>query len=338
MSNMNLETDPMRNLTSMIAMGTVVALAGCGELTGTARKATPDAGASPKPGGAQPAGAFGAALADGGPATAAGYRSVFERHGLALDAVRFGAPVPRLFADRLPADMNAVRDIDARQSVFVATLLPIVLDVNARIRLERARIHAIAEAVANGETAHAFDRNWIDRIALRYGAEDMRELLRRVDEIPPSLAIAQAAIETGWGTSRFAQDGNALYGQRLTDGEGGLRPAGFDADPGFRVAAFADLMASVESYALNLNTHPAYAKFRLRRARARDADAAAPLDGYALAETMHRYSERGWNYVVLARSVIRDNRLEALDGARLRPPAAARASASAQPEMAAAAP
>jgi Bax protein len=308
------QAEPGRSFTTLLAMGTLVAMTGCGDMDAATGGKKPVTG----PDGVRDEQRTGPFTADS-EATAGAYREVLSRHGLDLAAHRFGAPVPRLFAARMPEDMDSLKETELRRSVFVGTLLPIVLDVNARIRLERARILAVAERVQAGEPVHDFDRSWIDRLALRYGAENLRELLRRVDEIPPSLAIAQAAVDSGWGGSRFAQDGNALFGQRLVNGEDGLRPAGYEDDPGFRVAAFPDLTASVESYALNLNTHPTYRTFRLRRERQRETADGGPLDGHALAATMHVYSAGGWGYVVMVRSIIRDSRLQPLDNARLRP-------------------
>jgi Bax protein len=232
------------------------------------------------------------------------YRLYVER-GFVLDAARQGTEiVPRLIVERLPRDMGALDSTDLRKAVFIKTLLPLLLMENERLLAERARLE---DALAAGADASPADREWLAELAERYDADPARprELLRRVDAIPVSLAIAQAAIETGWGTSRVAQAGQALFGQmafRAGDEDG-------------RVRKFEQLEHAVAAYAANLNTHRAYADFRRAREQARRED--KPLDGHALAQHLQRYSERGMDYVRDVRSLMRVNGLRAFDRARL---------------------
>lgn len=245
-----------------------------------------------------------------GKAAAELYRLYVER-GFVLEAARQGAEiVPRLVVERLPRDMGALDSIDLRKAVFIKTLLPLLLMENERILADRARLE---EILAAGRGADPADRQWVADLAERFGVEptQTRELLRRVDAVPVSLAIAQAAIETGWGTSRVAQAGQALFGQmvfRSPDDDG-------------KVRKFEQLEHAVQAYAENLNTHRAYAEFRRAREQARrDNPAAADLtapDGYTLAQHLRRYSERGMDYVREVRSLMRVNGLRALDRAKL---------------------
>jgi len=245
-----------------------------------------------------------------GKAAAELYRLYVER-GFVLEAAREGAEiVPRLVVERLPRDMGALDSSEFRKAVFIKTLLPLLLMENERILADRARLQ---EILAIGAAADPADHEWVADLAERFGVEptQTRELLRRVDAIPVSLAIAQAAIETGWGTSRVAQAGQALFGQmvfRTPDDDG-------------KVRKFEQLEHAVQAYAENLNTHRAYAEFRRAREQARRenpaaADMTAP-DGYTLAQHLRRYSERGMDYVREVRSLMRVNGLRALDRAKL---------------------
>jgi Bax protein len=132
-----------------------------------------------------------------------------------------------------------------------------------------------------------------------------------MDIVPPSLAIAQAAIESGWGQSRFATNGNALFGQRTTNPDRGMRPAALPETTTVRVAAFGRPIESVRSYIHNLNTYPAYQAFRDRRAALRRSGGES--DGLTLAGTLVAYSTRGQAYVRDLQSIIRANRLAAFD-------------------------
>ena len=131
----------------------------------------------------------------------------------------------------------------------------------------------------------------------------------RVDAIPPSMALVQSAIESGWGSSRFAKEGNAMFGQWTTSG--GIKAKGSDA----RLAAFPDPRESLNAYCLNLNTHPSYAPFRTARAEMRKAN--RPLDGSKLADYLGSYSEKGDEYIELVIGMIKRDRLEIADRAQL---------------------
>lgn len=243
---------------------------------------------------------------------------VFSRIGYRLEHVREHGQVPRVFLASIPADLPRIRLAEQRKIMFIQTALPLILHVNEVILHDRERIKALRAQIRAGETLDDYDREWLESKADEYGLDtvDFDRLLRRVDIIPPSLALAQSAEESGWGTSRFAQEGNALFGQRVwKPHRKGIVPEERPEGEQFRVRAFDHLIDGVKSYARNLNIHRAYDAFRSKRAALRREG--APLDGGALAGTLEAYSERGADYVGTLMTIIRVNGLALFDGARL---------------------
>ena len=138
-----------------------------------------------------------------------------------------------------------------------------------------------------------------------------------MDEVPVSLALAQAAKETGWGTSRFAIEGNALFGQWTWSGEG-IKPAGADSSDGnHKVMKFKVLKASVRAYQRNLNTHNSYREFRLARAIMRDNE--EELDSLTLANYLDKYAATGKEYTIVLKKIIQQNSLKDFDKVKLLP-------------------
>lgn len=228
-----------------------------------------------------------------------------------------GLGVPRLAVTALPRDMARVDDAETRKELFLRTLLPLVLQANRELRRARTKVMAALDAQAAGQLS-ATDAIWLEAVVLWYGAEpgNAADLLSRIDAVPPSLALAQAAQESGWGTSRFALRANALFGQRAWgDDAVGMVPS--DADrKDFKVRAFPDLQSAVRSYLHNLNSHRAYQDLRDRRARARALG--VPLHALELVGGLRNYSEEGAQYVAALTELIRSNQLQALDEVRLR--------------------
>ncbi|MDH3593466.1 MAG: glucosaminidase domain-containing protein [Rhodospirillales bacterium] len=261
------------------------------------------------------------------PADSGHLQSVFETLDYDLKAVRSGgATVPRVYVTALPEDLSQVAPTEKRKALFLSSVLPLVLMANEELYELRARIRALRERMREPGGPSEDDEAWLRRVSARYSVsadQGIDELLRRVDAVPVSLALAQSIEESGWGTSRFARVGNALFGQRTwANRVAGVVPAGRDRDQTFRVRSYMNLMGAVRSYMHNLNTHPAYAS--LRAARARQRAAGQPADGYALAETLLGYSERGEAYVAQLRGLMRVNGLAALERARLSATAKAR--------------
>lgn len=249
--------------------------------------------------------------------TGPGVSQVAAKLSYDLDAVIDGeSGVPRIFLTSMPHDLNEVQETSQRKAFFFKSILPLVLQVNEDLRADRARLLVLQQVTRDGRKPKAADRLWLAMMSDRYGVDrdDISGLLNRVDIIPPSMALAQAAAESGWGTSRFAREGNALFGQ-WTFAEGNLVPEGRDDDKGHMVKKFNRLIDSVRGYALNLNTNRAYREFRDLRADLRHKG--KRLDGRALVGKLHRYSERGVDYVNEIRSLISFNKLNRLDGVHL---------------------
>lgn len=261
------------------------------------------------------------------PVTSDHFEALLKQADFDLTAIRADkADVPRLYVRRLPADLVAIEDTARRKSLFFGALLPLILMANEELRAERAHVKALKArypgvSVETGMDPLAdADRLWLEALHRRYGVEpgDWRSLLLRLDEIPVSLMMAQAIQESGWGTSRFARDGNALFGQRTWNSEeDGIVPDLRAEGQSFRVKSFPDLMSAIRSYMFNLNTHEAYEKLRAKRAQLREQPAAAP--GQTLAAALTRYSEESGGYVKALRGLIRANDLDELNAARLRP-------------------
>ena len=230
--------------------------------------------------------------------------------------------VPALAPNRFPADMDELPVAD-RKEVFFRSLLPHVLAHNDRITGERARLLELSARAANGaelgEVDHAFLGGLADRYRLgeefAHPEEQVQVLLRRVDVVPPSIALAQAAIESAWGTSRFTRLGNNLFGQWVFDRDRGIAPLERPDDANYSLARFQSLGAAVDAYLRNLNGFSAYREFRRLRQQMRVAGEA--LDPYLLVEGLINYSTRRDEYVREVRAVIRSNDLTRYDQARL---------------------
>jgi Bax protein len=223
-----------------------------------------------------------------------------------LTDVRQGEAVPAIKVERVPADLGN-KDGNERKQLFISAILPVVLETNHRVLVDREKLVALRDKMmANPDSVTALEKVWLDDLAERYesSADRIDELLRRVDIVPPSMAIAQGGVESGWGTSVAARTGNALYGQMQLVGRNSGVPQ-----------PFSNVGEATEAYIANLNTHPAYASFRSARAAARERGEA--LEGYRLIGTLLRYSERGMGYVQFVRQIMRENDLHDFDKARL---------------------
>ena len=250
--------------------------------------------------------------------TSGGLSKTFQKLGYDLDRVRSGeTAVPRLFLVRLPGDIVNIREVAVRKSLFFKTMLPLVLQANEEILQDRRRLWFLQYQTNLGKKPEPEDRLWLIGLMERYGLKkaSISTLLERVDVIPPSMALAQAAKESGWGTSRFVREGNAAFGQWTYSENDSLLPSRRDQDKQHRIRAFSNLLDSVRAYAHNLNTHRAYKK--LRRDRKALRQKGEPLNGLLLVENIKNYSELGETYVKDIRNLIENNNLHRLDDARL---------------------
>lgn len=230
------------------------------------------------------------------------------------DVRRGSAPVPRLQLANLPPDLAQIDSVKQRKRLFIKSILPLVLQANEKILKDRRRLLDLIEA--DGSISPG-DRKWLATLGERYDTDlsDLETLVRRVDAVPASLAIAQAAEESGWGTSRFALEANAVFGQRTFRKGSGVVPERRDAGKRHEVRSFDGLRQSVAAYMHNLNIHWAYKEFRRVRHELRTANRF--LAGHVLVGTLQKYSERGPKYIKTIRTIMRVNGLGAFDRARL---------------------
>lgn len=247
--------------------------------------------------------------------TAATLARALSAMNFRIDRVRAGAAdVPRLLVRTFPGDLAKINSSDERKQIFIKAMLPLILKTNEEITEDRERILDLRDRLAAGEKIGDADRAWLADTASAYGVTsgDLDELLDRVDDVPVSIALAQAALESGWGTSRLATEGNALFGQ-LGDPSGPVM-----VSQGIAYRSFASLLDGVRSYAHNLNTNYAYRHFRASRAAIRHAAGEGhSLDGLKLLGGLKLYSERGPDYLDDVRNLIRINKLKQFDASRL---------------------
>lgn len=226
------------------------------------------------------------------------------------------APLPPL--EIKPVYLQVLPDIQdlppaQRKKQFIAFMLPLVLRANEELE---NRHDLVRKAVERNDLARL--QQWGELYGYTPAnptLEDLsEELMKRVRPVPVSIALAQAAIESGWGTSRFARQGNALFGQWAWDASQGIRPKAARYD-NVVIRSFASLFDSVRAYMHNLNSHAAYADFRQRRGQGENAFDGAAVDD--LVGTLINYSEEGEQYTFKLREVIRINRLMLYDDAVL---------------------
>lgn len=244
--------------------------------------------------------------------------SLFEKYQYSSESWEKGQrELPRItfekIADNWPTDSKNI-PVETKKSLFFRLMAPMILMANENILRERKIVK--------------YDRlnsPELKKVALKYRLIKNRKnrittamrdrLLKNVDILPPSLALAQAAEESGWGTSRFAQEGNAFFGQWDFSGNGMKPKQQRKALGNYGVARFASPLASVEGYMLNINTNNAYKELRAVRAQLRAKN--KKITGLELAGTLNKYSERGQDYTDGLREMIRYNNLQFIDNGYL---------------------
>ena len=263
------------------------------------------------------------------------FEDIFEFESIPSDTVRLSAPtILQLFKDTnytlddvrrnkfvkpiklslLPNEMKMIENTKKRKNLFIQIILPLILEENKKIKFDRKKLFSILNKKNNTKA----EIKWLNMKFKQYGikSKDLLTLKVRMDEIPVSLAIAQAAKETGWGTSRFALEGNALFGQWTYSGEG-IKPASIDSDKTHKVMRFQILQASIRAYHRNLNTHSSYRKFRKLRAEARGND--EKLNSLILADSLDNYAATGIEYTKTLKQIIKQNSLKDFDDVKLLP-------------------
>ena len=231
-----------------------------------------------------------------------------------LDIVRKSKIVKPINLSLLPSEIRNIESTKKKKNLFIRIVLPLILEENNRIRIDRKKLFKILNKNRNSEA----EKKWLNSKFKQYGVlnKDLSTLKVRMDIVPVSLAIAQAAKESGWGTSRFAIEGNALFGQWTWSGEG-IKPAGVDSEEKHKVMKFKVLKASVRAYQRNLNTHGSYKEFRSERANMRDND--EELDSLILADYLDKYAATGKEYTKIIKQIIKQNNLKDFDRVKLLP-------------------
>ena len=254
--------------------------------------------------------------------------SIFEELSYTPEAWQSGIrEVPNLHLMRIPQRWRKATtqqiEVKLKKSIFFRILAPLALVVNTEIQNDRTKLEEIS---AKGLKVSSAEENaWLQELAVRYkvikpeqdfGPNNLGELLTRVDQLPLSLVLAQSAEESGWGTSRFAAEGNALFGQWAW-GADAIKPKEQRKGMGnYGIARFETPLGSMRAYMHNLNTHNAYKD--LRKARAESMAGGKQPDGPTLARTLTKYSERGPAYVETLLSIMRVNKLVQADSAYLK--------------------
>ena len=240
--------------------------------------------------------------------------NLFDDLGYDLKGVRAGQKVKPIYLTKLPKDINTLGNTKQKRDLFIKIILPLILDENEKITADREKLFKILGKNFNT----AGERVWLKRRFKEYKIEDqdLAKLKMRMDIVPVSIAIAQAANESGWGTSRFALEGNALFGQ-WTWSKKGISPKNSDPNASHKVLQFQILKASVKAYKNNLNTHNAYREFR--EARAKQRQSSEVINGLELTKYLKSYAAIGEKYVAILDDIIEKNSLTDFDKANLLP-------------------
>ena len=243
---------------------------------------------------------------------AATAENLFEDLNYDLKAVRAGQKVKPIYLTKLPKDLKTLGNTKKKRELFIKIILPLVLHENNKITEDRKKLFKILAKNFNTPG----ERVWLKRRFKEYKIDDgdLSKLKMRMDIIPVSIALAQAANESGWGTSRFALEGNALFGQ-WTWSKKGISPKNKDPNKSHKVLQFQILKASVRAYKNNLNTHNAYREFREVRAQIREEG--KPVIGSDLTKYLKAYAAIGDKYVAILNDIIEKNSLTDFDKANL---------------------
>ena len=240
--------------------------------------------------------------------------NLFDELNYDLKGVRAGQKVKPIYLTKLPKDIKTLGDTKKKRELFIKIVLPLILSENSKITEDRKKLFKILGKNFNT----VGERVWLKRRFKEYKIDDrdLSKLKMRMDIIPVSIALAQAANESGWGTSRFALEGNALFGQ-WTWSKKGISPKNKDPDQSHKILQFQVLKASVKAYKNNLNTHNAYKEFREVRAQLRQEN--KQIIGLDLIKYLKAYAAIGERYVLIIEDIIEKNSLTDFDKADLLP-------------------
>ena len=229
-----------------------------------------------------------------------------------LRKVRNEKLVKPIYFTQLPRDLDNLQSVQLKKETFIKILLPLIVAENEKILDDREKLRVLSEKKFTTD----LEKQWLRQKLLEYKVKkgDLDQLKLRMDIIPISIALAQAAKESGWGTSRFALEGNAIYGQWTWDGQG-IAPLKRDGDKNHKILKFPILRASVKAYKNNLNTHKSYLKFRQKRKQLRDKN--KKIEGLELSDTLKNYAQTGTEYTKILNQIITQNDLTDFERVRL---------------------
>ncbi len=229
-----------------------------------------------------------------------------------LRTVRNDKLVKPIYFTQFPRDLDNLQSVQLKKETFIKIVLPLVVAENEKILDDREKLKTLIKKKFTTDT----EKQWLRQKLLEYKVKksDLKELMFRMDMIPVSIALAQAAKESGWGTSRFALEGNAIFGQWTWDGQG-IAPLKRDGDKNHKILKFPILRASVKAYKNNLNTHKSYLKFREKRSQLRNSN--KNITGLSLTSTLKNYAQTGSEYTKILNQIITQNRLSDFELVRL---------------------
>ena len=229
-----------------------------------------------------------------------------------LGTVRSKKLVKPIYFTQFPRDLDALESTKLKKETFIKIVLPLIVAENERIIADREKLINLSKKKFTTD----LEKQWIRQKLLEYKVKkgDLDELLTRMDIIPTSIALAQAAKESGWGTSRFALEGNAIFGQWTWSGQG-IAPLDRESNKNHKILKFPILRASVKAYQNNLNTHKSYSKFRQKRSFLREKN--KKVAGLELTETLNNYAQTGTEYTKKLNQIIKQNRLTDFEPVRL---------------------
>ena len=238
--------------------------------------------------------------------------SLFEDVEYDLKTVRYQKRVKPIYFTQFPKDLDEIKDTKLKKETFIKIVLPLVIAENDKILNDKIKLKRITSKKMTTDK----EKSWL-RLKLReykIKNSDITELDKRMDIIPVSIALAQAAKESGWGTSRFALEGNAIFGQWTWTGQG-IEPLNKGKHEGHKILRFPILRASVKAYKNNLNTHKGYSEFREKRYSYRKRNKS--IKGLNLTETLDRYAKTGKEYTEILEQIIKQNDLSDFETVQL---------------------
>tara|TARA_A100001015_G_scaffold308196_1_gene405403 strand:+ start:1831 stop:3330 length:1500 start_codon:yes stop_codon:yes gene_type:complete len=229
-----------------------------------------------------------------------------------LGKVRSQKLVKPIYFTQFPRDLDALENTKLKKETFIKIVLPLIVAENERIIADRDKLNVLSKKKYTTD----LEKQWLRQKLLEYKVKkgDLKELSVRMDIIPTSIALAQAAKESGWGTSRFALEGNAIFGQWTWSGQG-IAPLDRESNKNHTILKFPILRASVKAYQNNLNTHKSYSKFREKRLSLREKK--RKINGLDLTETLNNYAQTGLEYTKILNQIIKQNRLTDFEPVRL---------------------